>query len=73
LLERIATVDRDNVFRKAGAYARLGDKDKAFEVLEELYQNGDWSMAVLIPVDPQLDPLRNDPRYLDLLRRVEEK
>jgi serine/threonine-protein kinase len=73
LLERIATVDKEIGFRKAGAYARLGDKDKAFEVLEQMYQKRVWSIAVLVPVDPQLDPIRDDPRYDDLIRRIEGK
>jgi tetratricopeptide (TPR) repeat protein len=51
----------------ARLYASIRDKDKAFEYLEKASQ-----LAVL-KVDPQLDPLRNDPRYADLVRRVEEK
>ncbi len=71
LLERIKTLDRDSPFRKAGLFARIGDKDKAFEMLEESYKERSWQMAILLPIEPQLDPIRNDPRYEDLLRRVE--
>jgi Flp pilus assembly protein TadD len=56
---------------KARIYVGLGDKDKAFAYLEESYQ--DRSMASgfgAINVDPTLDPLRSDPRFADLLRRM---
>jgi eukaryotic-like serine/threonine-protein kinase len=53
----------------ATAYAGLGDKDRAFEWLETAYRERvDW-MAYL-KVDPELDSLRSDPRYADLLRRI---
>ncbi len=48
-------------------YASLGEKDQAFEWLEKAYQARDSSMFM---VDPQLDPLRDDPRFQDLLRRM---
>jgi TolB-like protein len=71
LLERLNTIDRDNAFRKAGIYARLGDKDKAFAMLEESYRERAWHMSVLFPLEPQLDPIRSDPRFHDLLSRVD--
>jgi len=53
----------------ATAYAGLGDKDKAFQWLETAYRDRvDW-MSYL-KVDPEFDPLRADPRFADLLRRV---
>lgn len=53
----------------AHLYARLGDKDKAFGWLEKAYDERSESMTWL-KVDPVYDPLRTDPRYQDLLRRV---
>jgi TolB-like protein/Tfp pilus assembly protein PilF len=50
-------------------YATLGDKDAAFAELEKAYQAHDWFLHQL-KVDPFLDPLRDDPRFQDLLRRV---
>ncbi len=47
----------------------LGEHDKAFEVLEKAYQEGLSVKRLLIT--PYLDPLRSDPRFLDLVRRVE--
>lgn len=50
-------------------YIGLGDKDKAFEWLEKAYQERSNFVAYL-KVFPILDPLRSDPRFNDLLRRV---
>jgi len=50
-------------------YAALGDKDSAFEWLEKAYAIRDKGLTFL-KVDPCLDPLRSDPRFQDLLRRV---
>jgi hypothetical protein len=53
----------------ASWYARLGEKDKALEWLEKAYQEGAHNM-VFISVDPALDSLRSDPRFQDLLHRM---
>jgi len=53
----------------AGIYVRLGDKDRAFEWLEKAYAERNEAMGSL-KVDPIYDPLRADPRFQDLLRRV---
>jgi hypothetical protein len=50
-------------------YARLGDKDQAFEWLEKGYEDRGPFLSAL-RVDPAFDNLRSDPRYADLLRRV---
>jgi DNA-binding winged helix-turn-helix (wHTH) protein/Tfp pilus assembly protein PilF len=56
-------------FNVACLYASVGDKDKAFEYLEQAYKERNHRIAVL-QVEPQLDPLRDDPRYVDLVHRV---
>jgi len=57
---------------RAIIYVGLGDKDKAFEWLEKGYEErvvfGDATDD--IKVDPIFDPLRSDPRFADLLRRM---
>ncbi len=53
----------------ANVYIGLGDKDKAFEWLEKAFQERSNYVAYL-KVFPIVDPLRSDPRYDDLLRRV---
>ncbi len=49
-------------------YIRLGDKDRAFRWMEKAYQ--EHSGALLDLKRPLFDPLRSDPRFADLLRRV---
>jgi tetratricopeptide (TPR) repeat protein len=50
-------------------YAGLGEKDSAFKWLEQAYRDRSGSVRYL-KIEPRLDPLRSDPRFLDLLRRV---
>ena len=52
-------------------YVGLGDKDKAFEWLERAFKERSvGSTFVVLKVDPIWDPLRSDPRFADLLRRM---
>ena len=50
-------------------YAGLGEKQEAFSWLEEAYDAHDVGLLYL-KIDPCLDPLRSDPRFDDLVRRV---
>jgi len=59
-------------FLGAAYNAQAGNKDQAFEYLEKSYQRREMWMAYL-QVEPRLDPLRDDPRYDELVRRVESK
>ncbi len=56
-------------FVVAYIHAALGDKEEAFAWLERAYQERDLLLYAL-KVDPRLDPLRSDPRFNDLLRRI---
>ena len=53
----------------AEVYASLGDKDEAMRWLERAYRGRDAWLA-LLKVQPRFDPLRSDPRFQDLLRRM---
>ena len=53
----------------AGFYAQLGQRDEAFAWLEKAYDERTVWMAQL-SCDPRFDPLRSDPRFHDLLRRM---
>lgn len=56
-------------FDAAQALSQLGETDKALDLLERVYANRDY-YALYFKVHPNLDPLRHDPRFQDLLRRV---
>ena len=71
LRERAKSVDGTNPtsFDSATSYAQVGNKDMAFQHLEKMYQRRDiWT--TYLRVDPRFDSLRDDPRYVDLLRRM---
>ena len=50
-------------------YIGLGEKDKAFAYLEEANKMHDLSIMRL-KVERRFDPLRSDPRFNDLVRRI---
>jgi TolB-like protein/DNA-binding winged helix-turn-helix (wHTH) protein len=56
-------------YDRALDYAALGARDKSFDSLEEAYRNHDLDVLSLLS-SPELDPLRSDPRYLDLKKRT---
>jgi serine/threonine protein kinase/Tfp pilus assembly protein PilF len=64
-----AKTDRASWQDVAGIYAALGEKDHAFAALEMASQRRDSRMTMLLDHEA-LMPLRNDPRFSDLLRRV---
>jgi len=53
----------------AWVYAGLGQKDEAFRLLEKVYQQREYALGFL-KLHPVYDPLRSDPRFQDLLRRM---
>jgi tetratricopeptide (TPR) repeat protein len=53
----------------ATIYGALGDTDRAFDLLEEGYRQH-ASLMSLLKVQPIFDPLRSDPRFDELLRKM---
>jgi serine/threonine-protein kinase len=53
----------------AGLYALLGDRDRAFALLEQAFAEKDWTLRE-VKVSPMLDPLREDPRFAKLLKKL---
>ena len=53
----------------AGVYAKLGSFDRAIDWLEKAYVRRD-STLLSIATSPVLKPLRSDPRFTNLLRRL---
>jgi serine/threonine-protein kinase len=56
-------------FDSARIYAQLGEKDAAFEALNAAWEVRESNLLGL-KIDPYLDPLRGDPRYAALLKRL---
>jgi len=51
-------------------YAALGNKDKAFELLGKAYKEKSPDVAYFLKADLRLDSLRSDPRFQDLMHRM---
>ncbi len=51
------------------AYLGLGDNEEAFVWLEQAYKEQS-NILEFVKVHPYFDPIRNDPRFVDLVHRV---
>ena len=58
-----------SAYQIAELYSALGDKDQAFQWLNIAYQERDWSLVGL-KTNFLLDPIRSDPRFAELVRKV---
>ena len=56
-------------FMLALGYLRSGDKESAMQCLEKAYVENDLNL-VLIKINPWMDPLRSDPRFHALLKKM---
>jgi hypothetical protein len=72
VLEQLKAIPKQKYVYSLGfarVYSGLGDKDEAFVWLEKAYEERSTALYYL-KVDPIWDPLRSDPRFNDLLRRI---
>jgi tetratricopeptide (TPR) repeat protein len=69
LLREIGKTRYVRPYYLAMIYAALGDNDNAFGELEHSFAERDCYLG-RITVDPFMDPLREDPRSKDLLKRM---
>jgi serine/threonine protein kinase/tetratricopeptide (TPR) repeat protein len=58
-----------SAFPLVWVYVGLGDRDRAFEWLEKAYEER-AGRIVYVYGEPAFNPLRSDPRFRDLLRRL---
>jgi hypothetical protein len=50
-------------------YIGLGDKTRAFALLDKAFdERSEWMME--LKAEPEFDPLRDDPRFQELIARV---
>lgn len=71
--ERALDADRDEpaiMYNVACTYSLLGDNDGAIELLERAIEQG-YGHRAWLAHDPDLAPLRDDPRFQALLERLE--
>jgi len=69
LLEQVGREHPDFSSPVAAGYARLGMADEAFEWLDRALQERDGGVLE-VRTGPMFRPLRKDPRYVPLLRRI---
>ena len=53
----------------AAVYPALGEKDEAFKLLMRVVEERD-QFSSFIKIDPSFDSLHTDPRWSELLRRM---
>jgi TolB-like protein/DNA-binding winged helix-turn-helix (wHTH) protein/Flp pilus assembly protein TadD len=58
-----------NQYELALVYVGLGEKDLAFKALDQAFREHS-DQLIYLKVDPRLDAVRGDPRFTDLVRRV---
>ncbi len=51
-------------------YAALDETDRTFAWLEKAFDEVAVWFTLFVKCDPRLDPVRPDPRFQDLLRRM---
>ena len=56
-------------FLLASYYGLLGDRDRTIEMLEKAYADRDFRLT-LLKVAFEFDSVRDDPRFIDLIKRV---
>jgi serine/threonine protein kinase/Flp pilus assembly protein TadD len=72
-LDELSTQERPvPQFEKAVVYIGMGDRDAAFAMLERAYQEQFGQLLIYLTIDPIYDDLRADPRYADLVRRINQ-
>jgi len=58
-----------NHVQAAGVYAMLGDTSRALDLLEQAVRDHD-ALVVDFKVDPTLDGLRAEPRFKEMMRKL---
>ena len=60
---------KEDSYLIAAVYARMGRKENAFRYLEKAYAEHSFGM-ILLRQEWRFDGLRSDPRFRNLLRRL---
>jgi len=68
-LQRLAKTRYVSALYFAGIYTGLGEKSMALDWLDKAYKERN-DRLVYLNVDPMADPLRSEPRFQDLMKRL---
>jgi DNA-binding winged helix-turn-helix (wHTH) protein/Flp pilus assembly protein TadD len=68
-LEKLSRREQVNPVTMLWAHLGVGDKEEALADLEKAYSEH-FGILTTLKVEPAFDPLRSDPRFQELLRRV---
>ena len=68
-LKKHVELIKDDPYEQALYTARLGESEKALQLLRQACEEHSGWLDML-KVDPELDNLRSDPRFTELLRRI---
>jgi eukaryotic-like serine/threonine-protein kinase len=69
-LQKLSTERYIGPYNSAIIYASLGEKDKAFELLNGAYDARSYLLVEYLNTDQRLDSLKDDPRFSTLRTRV---
>ena len=69
-VKEVAAADHDAPYWLASAYVMLGEYDEALKWLETAINLGNENLP-WFKSNPLWEPLRDDPRFLDLIYRIE--
>jgi len=75
-LERAVALDPDDsqtLYNAACTWSQLGELEKAFEVLARWFPIAGREKRMWLKIDADFDPLRDDPRFQELLSRADEQ
>jgi tetratricopeptide (TPR) repeat protein len=61
----------DQAIELAKIYSRVGEADKALDLIDELLSIPSWLSVGLLRLDPVWDPLRDHPRFQALLEKYD--
>jgi TolB-like protein/Tfp pilus assembly protein PilF len=68
-LEQLSKESHVSPYTFAAIYSALGERDRAFIMLQRSIDENEAGQSFM-KVDPAFDPLRSDPRFAELMRKV---
>lgn len=68
-LENRARTEYVSSYARAQIYTGLGEKGRALDLLEKAHDDKD-ALMVFLKVEPKWDTLRAEPRFIELMRRM---